>query len=226
MHRFLYLLLGMLLFLPAARAQLVYTPKTIVVEEVKPTDFEGIGKAKIYNNGNDTVTVRWTRDIVFLTPGWNAAGCDRNFCYEPTINSATVLIPSRDSTILNVYVYPNGRPGEAEIRMKVVPINRNGAAQGDTLRATYYFNRSVSATPAPALAPLHIAPNPVLEQLRISPVEGAQSLLIFGSGGQLIRRLPFTDAPIYVGDLPPATYYIELRGREQQPLARGRMVKG
>lgn len=226
MQRYLFPLLFLLCVLPAARGQLVYTPQTIVVDNVKPGDFEGIGRAMLYNTGNDTVTVRWTREIVFLSPGWNTAGCDRNFCYEPTISSATVLLPRRDSTILNVYVYPNGRAGEAEIRMKVVPINRSGTAIGDTLRATYYFNRSVSGTRELALPALPIAPNPVGEEVQINPPADAQTLLIYGANGQLLRQLPLTSAPIYVGDLPPAIYYLEVRDRQRQPLARGRMVKG
>ncbi len=215
----LFLLLAAAGALPA---QLTFTPDTIRVDDVHPGDFEQVGYATVYNAGADTVTIRWIREIVQLTEGWQTAVCDRNFCHDPVVESEEVVVPAGDSTNMDVHVYPQGVKGTAAVRVSVVDLEN----PEDTLRAVYLFSGAlVDVNEVPSII-VGLFPNPATEWFTVEAHPAAARIEVLTLEGKQVAAWPYAVGEAYplVG-LPAATYLVQVRDREGRPVGRQLLQK-
>lgn len=181
-----FLLLCFLLFTAGTlAAQLTADRQVIIVENVLPTDFEKVGKANVVNTGPDTVTIRWVREVVFLTPEWATAICDRNFCWDPLVDSMEVVLGPGDTTNMDVHAYPMNAEGEGEVIVTVTDLSD----PANRLELEYYFNRPPSGLTGLVLAPVRVFPNPASGYFLFEAPEGYRNgrLLLFTADGRLLR---------------------------------------
>lgn len=210
-------LLPFLLILLTCRltsAQVSLNPEQVVVDEVPVDSFQVIGHGRITNLAAETRTYRWTRQVRLLSEGWEAAVCDTNLCYVPTVETATVEMTPGLEANMDVYIYPNGRSGEAIVEVMVVDVDDENI----TASATYYFNVSPSAVRRPVAGNfIKVYPNPVLQRFRLSSNKLTKRVVVYNLLGRQVKDFAYQDGASYeVGELPTGAYLVQLLGQDGQ----------
>lgn len=81
-------------------------------------DREIITSATLENTSSKSITVRWERVDESYDDGWTgSAVCDITNCHETDVYSRSFVLEAYETAQLNVRFYPNGRAGEAMVRL-------------------------------------------------------------------------------------------------------------
>lgn len=216
-HTILYFLfLFSMVNILQAQVSLVFTPQTIEKEGIAdPNDLflEIIGKAKITNEGTETVSIQWVRSTDIL-PDWETLICDNIACYPPNIYSnviediglnAPVVLNPGDTTNLDVHLRPSGVAGEGTVTIQVYDLENPDEA---VVAADFIFTASLaSSTNDLNQQPLSVFPNPTADYFNVRGGNGIDRVVLYNILGREMRN--FNVAPgqrYYIGDLPNGLY--------------------
>lgn len=201
---------------------LSFTPSPVVVNGVLSTEFESIGHSQISNGSSEAKNLRWTRNVLEITPGWLNAFCDKNQCYPPVVGGADFTLEPAERGTMDVHVYPSGIEGSAVIEIVVVDL----ADTNSTAVGLYYFNTSPSSTDEPTAVRVKVYPNPSDGLFTIKGDKQISEVQIFSLTGQMVRSFRHNDGQWYnITDLPKGTYLVRLTDRSGQQLTTKLMNK-
>lgn len=148
-------------------ATLEPNPATISVSDVT-SDAPTIAKATVTNTSEtDTLTVKWERNVISLSDGWDTSVCDLHKCYGPDTGSSPenrpiVLAPGSTSN-LDIYIYPNNVVGAAEIDVTITDL-----ANGDNvLTGKYNIDTTTPTSELFSKDDIQIFPNPAINAFQI-----------------------------------------------------------
>lgn len=191
-------------------AQVSLLPEQVVVEEVPIDSFQVIGYGRVKNLASTTRTYRWTRQVRLLSEGWEAAVCDTNLCYLPTVETATFELAPDLEANMDVYIYPNGLSGEAIVEVTVT----DEADENITATATYYFNVSPNAVRQPVGRHIRVFPNPVRQRFQLSHHEQISRVAVYNLLGRQLQEFSYQPGGYYdIGYLPQGAYLVQIKGR-------------
>ncbi|MFN0174658.1 MAG: hypothetical protein ACKVU0_08440, partial [Saprospiraceae bacterium] len=151
--------------------------------------YDSPAHGEIENVSNGTITVKWERHEVFLTPNITTAVCDPVTCWFSGVSSKTFQLQKDSMGQLTVHFYnalsdpPPGQPGSGIVHLKLT--NLDNAA--DTLTAIYTFNSLTSTSELPA-ANVKLFPNPTTDFFTLTNAEEVASMRLFTIDGREVAR--------------------------------------
>lgn len=228
----------LLLGLPAALAQVSFsfTPDTLEISDYfnpSDPDYELVGYARVKNESNQSVNLKWTRVLVDVPDGWEVQVCDTNLCYNQVVysniapdigaNFQLPLIPG-GTTNMDVHVKPKGIAGTGEIRIDLTTEEN----PNDVITSgTYFFNALLTSSSSEASKTrLAIFPNPTSDYIELRGGDGVDQVVLYNIIGRQVRS--FNAAPgkrYYIGDLPNGMYLASLASHKKGVLKTFRVSK-
>ncbi|MCB0665260.1 MAG: T9SS type A sorting domain-containing protein [Saprospiraceae bacterium] len=170
----------------SAQVTLVLNPE-MVLTDVDPVEFETVAHSYITNTGEDTITIRWIRQVEAISMGWQSAICDINACYsvetDSTPSDFLLTLAPGDSSMLDVHIRPGGLDGSANIKVRVEDVSD----PENSVTGEYLFNM-VSPTFNLKRESLKIYPNPAVDYFQLSDYDQVQQVAVSNLVGQELRR--------------------------------------
>jgi len=218
-----------------AQASLVFTPNVIEKEGVvDQVDLfaEVVGKAKIENNGDQPITIRWVR-VVETPDEWVNMICDLNACYPAQVYSnvapdlglnAPITLNPGDTTNIDVHLQPKGVAGEGSVAIDIYDVNNQDQV---LVSGNFNFIFSMPTSTNEAFKPsISIFPNPATDYIQLSNAGKADRLVVYNIVGREMRS--FNTAPgqrYFIGDLPNGLYLASLVSHKKGVLNTLRVQK-
>ncbi len=169
-------------------ATLEPNPASISVSDVTD-DAPTIAKATLTNTSEtDTLIVRWERNIISLSDGWENSVCDINRCYgtetEVSPDNRPVVIPPGGTSNLDAYIFANGIVGAAEIDVIVTDI----ANDENVLTAKYIIDTTTPTSDLLINEDIQIFPNPAVDAFQIKNDKLIRQVKIYDIIGKEVDR--------------------------------------
>jgi hypothetical protein len=166
---------------------------------------------KVFNTGNQTANVLWSRRVTGAPSEWWTWICDANLCYEPHVNSCPPskpnIIAAGDSIEIQLHMNPRSVEGTGEYDLTLTDMEGNPLA---TIDGQVFISTTSTSTAAGDLR-LTVYPNPTSDYFQISELPGLKQIEVFNIVGTKIKS--FTAAPnkqYFVGDLSEGMYLVRL----------------
>jgi hypothetical protein len=193
--------------------EMAFTVSPVIVDEVRSTDFEGVGYSTIINMGDSERSFTWTSNAVEITPEWAFAICDKNLCYEPIITTETFTLEADSAGRMDVHAYPQGVNGSAVVELTVVDSDNDQL----TVSNLYYFNTGPSSTTEASRQRIKVYPNPSNGLFSIKGAKQIASVEILSLTGRQVKSFRYNDGQWYdISNLPKGTYLVRLIDRDAQ----------
>jgi hypothetical protein len=191
--------------------------------EVLGDETQVIAEGTIKNESTDSVTVRWKRNVIKLTDGWETAVCDKNLCYIPTVEEMELELAGGEESTFNIYVYPNGiSGGEAIIELTATDINN----PNNSITGRYEFNQNTTSTFAVKKTDIKIFPNPTTNYISLTEADEVDHIVIYNIVGRPVKMFDVNYGNRYnVIDLPTGMYLVRLMGRNDKTIKTVRLSK-
>lgn len=186
--------------------------------------YDLVAKATLINNTNDTLIIRWERNVVNVARGWDTKICDNNLCYveivtsniDPTLmlNEPLILLPKGKSN-LDVHFLPNGVVGTGKVELEVAL-----ARDPNRVLAVGQYNVEVVAVTLTNTQSLHkrtiqVYPNPSGDYFSLSSSENVDKITVYNMVGRAVRTFRVEDNTMYdISKLPDGVYLIGLHDKK------------
>ncbi len=217
MKQTLHLIFFSLLFfqLPA-QVSLVLDATTISQIGTKEDDAI-IAKATVKNESSVKKLILWQRNVLSLTEGWGTAICDKNICYDPSIDAFEFELEAGEEGIINVYGYPGGMEGRAKVELTLT----DATDSTNTVSAIYDVRSEgvVTSTRNISRPDIKIYPNPTAQYISITDATDVDQLIVYNIVGRPVKTFKATYENQYdVGQLPIGMYLVRLVNKREQTL--------
>lgn len=186
------------------------------------------------NNSEDTIQLRWVREITEKPEAWQTQICDNNLCYDPIVSTnydpnlginMPVYMNPGESFNLIFHVLPKGFAGYGEFKIPFYYF-----AEGDTavlaeaiFRATV---ESVTSVGSEAKEKLKVFPNPATDYIELTNNYIVDRMVIYNLLGREVRNFEVINGSLYeVADLPNGMYLVALINEEEGILKTFRLNK-
>lgn len=169
-------------------ATLEPNPASISVSDVT-SDAPTIAKATLTNTSEtDTLTVKWERNIISLSDGWESSVCDLNKCYgtdtESSPENRPVVIPPNSTSNLDIYIFPNSIVGSAEVDVTVTDL-ANGE---NVLTGKYIIDTTTPTAELFSGEEIQIFPNPTEDAFQIKNDKLIRGVKIYNIIGKEVNN--------------------------------------
>lgn len=185
-------------------------------------------KGFIKNESDSTITVKWKRNIIEITDGWETAVCDKNLCYLPnyaetsTEDGTHLVLAAGEESNFDIHVYPNGIEGAAIVDLTATDINN----AENTVTGRFEFNQTTTSTFSVSKADIKIFPNPTLDFISLSEADDVERLVIYNIVGRPVKLFEADYSNRYnVMDLPTGMYLVRLLGNNDKTIKTVRLSK-
>lgn len=217
MKQTLHLIFFSLLFfqLPA-QVSLVLDATTVSQIGTKEDDAI-IAKATVKNESTEKKLILWQRNVLSLTEGWGTAICDKNLCYDPSIDAFEFELDAGEEGTVNVYGYPGGVDGRAKVELTLT----DAADSTNTVSAVYDVRSEgvVTSTNNISRADIKIYPNPTAQYISITDATDIDQLIIYNIVGRPVKTFKANYENQYnVGNLPIGMYLVRLVNKNERTL--------
>ena len=226
MKQILLLLSFFLSFTLSAQVSLAVTVPDGSVTALSTED-DVTAKGTIKNIGDTTVTVKWKRNVIALTDGWETAVCDKFLCYLPNIEETPdadfylVLEPGGESNF-DVHVYPFGMEGAAIVEVTATDVNN----PENTITGRYEFNQNTTSTTTVYKPEIKIYPNPTVNFISLTDSDYVERLVIYNIVGRPVKIFNANYSNLYnVIDLPTGMYLVRLMDENDKTIKTVRLSK-
>ncbi|MCS7035314.1 MAG: T9SS type A sorting domain-containing protein [Saprospiraceae bacterium] len=216
----------LLLSVSAPLAQTTFRVTATEVWTIAPhTEQDVEGHVGIANRTNQIQRIRWTRNVVKITPGCQSQVCDLNLCYTPFVSTQTFdMQPNQSGTIIMHFLnYDTILGAEAIIRLKL----NNENLPSDSVTVTFLFTSPLSNTNNP-LPPAVVKayPNPTTDGFWLANADDVHAVRVLTLEGREVAR--FTPAPGQYYSLagqPRGNYLLVLEDAQQRPFQALEVVR-
>jgi len=183
---------------------------------------EPIAHAWVINNSNETINLRWEREIIGANcpSEWKYRICDDTACYSSNTPSNVIfggglyvpitLVPG-DSTILDVHVLPNLVAGCCQVRINLSHVINTSS---DTPITSADFDICVSPITSVTekdKASLRVFPNPTTNYFTLTKNSFVRQLYVSNILGKRVKSFYTTSNGKYdVSELPDGLYLVSM----------------
>lgn len=198
----------------AAQVQSAYDVHPNPSDTITTMDtYDSPAEGEISNVSNGTITVKWERNIIFLTPGMETAVCDPVTCWFPHINTKTFDLEQDSSGQMTVHFYnPLEQAGSGIVHLKLT--NMNNAA--DTLTAVYTWSTLTGTGDLPE-ATVKLFPNPTADFFTLENAEDVGSMRLFTLDGREVARFNASPDNTYsIAHHPAGNYVLSFEDKNGQ----------
>jgi len=194
------------------------------------TEEDVVAKGFIKNESDNTITVKWKRNIVQLTDGWDTAVCDKTLCYQPAYGETSeadgtnLVLAAGEESNFDIHVYPNGLEGSAIVELTATDVTN----AENTVTGTFNFNQATTSTSTVSIAKpdIKIFPNPTTNYISLSNEAYVERLAIYNIVGRRVKLFEANYSNQYdVVDLPTGMYLVRLIGADDRTIKTVRMSK-
>ena len=198
-------------------------PNSIVFQTDSTT--EHIAYGKVRNHTNDPIYILWTREIIQLTQGWSTFVCDAKKCYADFVGECPLkeinIVPSKDSTNLDVHILDNGIDGEAHIVMWVYEKEDTSKK----IKVDYLFNKVISNNEVKNIE-IKVYPNPAFNSFSVEYNQGLNRIDLYSILGKKVTSFKAQQRSSYdISHLDDGLYFVKLVGPNEQMLRTIRLQK-
>jgi hypothetical protein len=155
-------------------------------------------EGEISNISNDTIHLRWVRNIISLSPGITCAVCDPVTCWNTSIGTKDFSLGIDSSGQMTVHFYnefftpPPGQPGSGIVQIKITNLDN----PVDTLTVLYTFS-TLTATNEPAAPRVSLYPNPTTDFFGLEHAESVATMRLYTLDGREVARFENTLDNVY-----------------------------
>lgn len=201
-----------LLFQLNAQVSLVLGSATTSAEGTKDDDAI-IAKTTILNDSPEKKTILWERTVLSITDGWGTAVCDKNLCYDPSIEAFEFELDSMEEASISVYGYPLGKEGATSVEIKLTDANDpNNTVTGSFQVKSDGF--TTTNTRFVAKPNIKIYPNPTSQYISLTDATNVDRLMVYNIVGRSVKNFRATSSNQYdVSNLPVGIYLVRLVDR-------------
>lgn len=180
--------------------------------------YDSPAHGEIKNVSNGTITVKWERNEVFLSPNITTAVCDPVTCWFPGVSTKSFQLQKDSMGQLTVHFYNSmadpapGQAGSGIVHLKLT--NLDNAA--DTLTAIYTFSSLTATNELPA-ANVKLYPNPTTDFFTLTNAEEVASMRLFTIDGREVARfLHSSDNTYSIANQPVGNYVLSFEDKNGQ----------
>ncbi|MBC7776287.1 MAG: T9SS type A sorting domain-containing protein [Phycisphaerae bacterium] len=180
--------------------------------------YDSPAHGEIKNVSSSTISIKWERNIISLTPNIETAVCDPVTCWFPIVGSMTFQLEPDSFGQLTVHFYNNGfdpPPGQAGSGIVHVKLTNLGNP-ADTLTAVYTFS-TLSGTkdlPAPNVK---LFPNPTTDFFTLTHAEEVASMQLYTLDGRVVARFEHSSSNTYsIANQPVGNYVLSFEDKNGQ----------
>ncbi len=217
MKQILHLIFFSLLFFQLP-AQVSLVLDAVTVSQIGNRDDDAIiAKATVTNESTERKLILWQRNVLSLTEGWGTAICDKNICYDPSIEAFEFELDAGESGTVNVYGYPGGLDGRAKVELTLT----DSADPNNTVSAVYDVRSEgvVTSTTNISRPNIKIYPNPTAQYISITDATDVDKLIVYNIVGRPVKTFKATYENQYnVGHLPIGMYLVRVVNAKEQTL--------
>ncbi len=198
---------------------------------------EPVAHAWVINNSNETVNLRWEREIIGATcpSEWKYRICDDTACYGANVPSNVIfggglfkpltLVPG-DSTILDVHVVPTFVAGCCTVRINLSHVIN---ANSDTPLTSADFDICISPLTSVTekdKASLRVYPNPTTNYFTLTKNSFVKKLYVSNILGKRVKSFQTSNNGKYdIADLPDGIYLVSMIGDDNRVIKTVRVSK-
>ena len=187
-------------------SQITLYPEEVAVENLEPSDVEGVGYSFVTNQSESEKTIVWELNVIESGENWDVVVCDVTTCHFPGVLTAEFVLAAGETGNIDVHARPNGNDGGAIVEVKV----SNAADETESVVGMYYFNQALSA-PERVTNTLKIYPNPVVSEFFIDGADDVQRIEIYSITGKLVKEVQsFGQGSVNVEDLGTGNYIVRM----------------
>lgn len=169
----------------------------------------------IHNTSPNSISVKWERNEVFLSPNITTAVCDPIQCWFPGVSTKTFSLNPNEGGQLTVHFYnamfdpAPGQAGSGIVHLKVT--NLGNAA--DTMTVVYTYSTLTGTKDLPA-ANVKLFPNPSTDFFTLENAEAVASMRLFSLDGRVVARFDASSSNSYaIGHLPTGNYVLSFEDK-------------
>jgi len=191
---------------------------TVIQMNLSKTNLEANLQVTIRNNTNDTIFLKWERNVINMPKSWMSRVCDDNFCYPQAINSnidpslylnEPLRILPRRTNKLQVHFVPNGMTGTGKIELEFATTKQPNIVIG-VAEFNIEITGATSAVEMPR-KPLRVYPNPSGNYLTVSDTDGVARIVVYNMVGREVKSFQVEDNSTYdIGNLSDGIYLVGL----------------
>ena len=207
------LFLTMVVALNVSLGQAIFQDRSVETnfELVAGTDQDIELHTYLKNTTNQTIDLKWVREMFSNNRDWETAICDYT-CYLPFVSEMTIsLDPDVEiEFIVHLYTREVGVIGDS-MKVNVYLENLSGALEKDTLTATFRSSSGNSSTiGVNSKDQISISPNPARESIRLSHTHHGK-VEIYSIIGSKVKTFD-DNAPelLPIDDLHPGMYLVRI----------------
>ncbi len=180
--------------------------------------YDSPAHGEIKNVSSGTITVKWERNEVYLSPNITTAVCDPVTCWFPGVSSKSFQLQKDSFGQMTIHFYnamfdpAPGQAGSGIVHLKLT--NLNNAA--DTLTAIYTYNTLTATNELPA-ANVKLFPNPTTDFFTLTNADEVASMRLFTIDGREVARfLHSSDNTYSIGNQPVGNYVLSFEDKNGQ----------
>jgi len=210
MKKILLLILTLSLFLQiSAQVTLVLGMDSSSAEGTKDDDAI-IAKTTILNDSPEKRLIKWERTVISITEGWGTAFCDKNLCYDPSIEAFEFELDSMEQADISVYGYPLGAEGATSVEIKLTDDSdaSNTVTAKFDIKSEGFTTTSTRFTNKPNIK---IYPNPTSQYISLTDATDVNRLMVYNIVGRPVKTFwANTNNQYDVANLPIGIYLVRL----------------
>ncbi len=213
MKKILLLFLTSLFLLQvSAQVTLVLGAESSSAEGTKDDDAI-IAKTTILNDSPEKRLVKWERKVVSISEGWGTAFCDKNLCYDPSVEAFEFELDSMEQADISVYGYPLGMEGATSVEIKLTDDGdaTNTVTAKFDIKSSGFTTTSTRFTNKPNIK---IYPNPTSQYISLTDAANVNRLMVYNIVGRPVKSFWANTSNQYdVSNLPIGIYLVRLMDR-------------
>ncbi|MEY3368048.1 MAG: hypothetical protein RI973_1203 [Bacteroidota bacterium] len=198
---------------------------------------EPIAHAWVINTSDDTVNLRWMREIIGpdCPAQWKYRICDDTACYSSNTSSnvifggglfAPVPLPPGDSTILDIHVIPNTVAGCCKLRINLSHVvSANLDEPITSVDVNICISPEVSVSERDRLS-LRVYPNPTSDYFTLTRNNFIKHIYVTNVLGKRVKSFRASMGGKYdISELPDGIYMVSMLGDNNRVVKTVRISK-
>jgi hypothetical protein len=148
-------------------------------------------------------TIRWQRNVLFITPGCATKVCDLIACYPENFSTREFVLPASAQGLISVHlVNPTANPASAAVRLDMWNVDDPSVI----IPAYFIFNVTTSLAEAVRVEKIHTFPNPTTNYFQIENDEVARIRVVNMDGRDVSRLNAVSQNQFDVTELTAGNY--------------------
>ena len=201
--------------------QFDFTPDTIYAYP-EPTNNDAPAYVDIHNLLAVDQTIRWQRNVLFITPGSATKVCDLIACYPENFSTREFVLPASSTGLISVHlVNPTGNPASAAVRLDMWNVDDPSVV----IPAYFIFNVTSSTAEAVRVEKIQIFPNPTTSYFQVENEQVARIRVVGFDGRDLARLNAVGQKQFDISNLTPGNFTLLMEDESGKIIGISQLTK-